>query len=111
MPQASLQQEADEALDIADMATLELQQKKTLLERERDELKAALASQAAAASDSTKRNEILEKELEDATRQAAQVGSHASQWLNVSMATSEGQASLRECCCNSGSLVGSRSRS
>ncbi|KAK9909691.1 hypothetical protein WJX75_006115 [Coccomyxa subellipsoidea] len=69
---ASLQQDADDALDMAEKATAGLQQEAALLGRERDELKAALASQLAAAAEDARRFEALEQELEEATKNAAQ---------------------------------------
>lgn len=71
--QANIQVEAGEALDIAERATTLLQQEKTQLLLQNDELKAALASQGAALADSTKRTEALQQDLEDATKKAAQV--------------------------------------
>lgn len=72
--QASLQQDAHDALDMAEKATAGLQQEAALLGRERDELKAALASQVAAATEGARRFEALEQELEEATKNAAQAG-------------------------------------
>ena len=71
--QANIQVEAGEALDIAERATTLLQQEKTQLQLQNDDLKATLASQVAALADSTRRVEALEQDLEDATKKAAQV--------------------------------------
>ncbi len=58
---------------MAEKATAGLQEQLVLLGSERDELKAALASQVAAAAEGTRRLEALEQEMEDATKKAAQV--------------------------------------
>ncbi len=70
--QANIQVEAGEALDIAERATTLLQQEKTQLQMQNDELNAALASQGADLADSTRHTEALEQDLNDA-KKAAQV--------------------------------------
>ncbi|EIE24591.1 hypothetical protein COCSUDRAFT_62022 [Coccomyxa subellipsoidea C-169] len=91
---ASLQQEADDALDMAEKATAGLQHQLVLLGSERDELKAALASQVAAAAEGTRRLEALEQEMEDATKKVAQAATEQAARA-LAMYAAEA-ASLRE---------------
>ncbi|BDA42746.1 hypothetical protein COCOBI_03-6390 [Coccomyxa sp. Obi] len=102
---ANIQVEASEALDIAERATTLLQQEKTQLTLQNDELKAALANQVAALAESSRRVEALEQDLEDATKKAAQAATeqaaralalYAAETVSLKEQLAEAQASAAQ---------------